>query len=148
MFVNPFVMSSSETCAIQNRSRYNENNGRNVNDIRLNPAAVGVPSKSVINTKQITETIAINAINLIFRTEQRISLEKRIIADLERFVKDKKFDLKVMPIGSATYGFGGYNTDINICLLNNDGKDVNCIPFFIRFISCFQLISYERQFSR
>lgn len=112
----------NSTDSFTNESRNNENHDGNVNNIRLNPAAAGIQSKSDINTKQITETMIPKAIDLIYRTVQRISQEEQIIADLERFVKDRKFDLKVVPFGSATYGFGGSKTDFNICLLNNDGK--------------------------
>lgn len=121
MFVNSLMKNSSDNSAIHNRSRNNEKNERNVSNIRLNPAAVGVQSKSDINMKQITETMISKAIDLISRTDQRIFREKQIVTDLKRFVNDKKFNLKVIPFGSATYGFGGSKTDFNICLLNNDG---------------------------
>lgn len=88
-----------------------------------------IQSKSGINMEQITQAMIPKAIDLIFRTVQRISHEIQIVADLERFLKEHNFDLKVMPFGSATYGFGGSNTDFNICLLNNGGNKIVYIRF-------------------
>lgn len=88
-----------------------------------------IQSKSGINMEQITQAMIPKAIDLIFRTVKRISHEIQIVADLERFLREHNFDLKVMPFGSATYGFGGSNTDFNICLLNNGGNKIVYIRF-------------------
>lgn len=92
---------------------------QNVN-LRLNPANV-IQTKNGINIDQITQAMVPKAIDLIFRTAHRVSQEMLIIADLKQFLREHKFDLKVMPFGSTTYGFGGAGTDFNICLLKNGG---------------------------
>lgn len=83
-----------------------------------------VPSVPVggIKWDQITEIMIPKAIDLIFRTPRRISQEIQIVADLELFLKEHKFNLQVMPFGSATNGFGGASTDFNICLFNKEGS--------------------------
>lgn len=84
--------------------------------------------KNGTNTEQILQAIVRKAIDLIFRTEQRIEQEAQILSDLECILTAHELNLTVMPFGSSTYGFGGPDTDFNICLLTKDGK------WFIFFI--------------
>lgn len=56
----------------------------------------------------------------ISRTPQRIAYETKIIDILSRYIEKFDSKLEAMPFGSATYGFGGRNTDFNI--LVNTGK--------------------------
>lgn len=96
-------------------------NREQIDNVRTTTAAV-IQSTNGINVDQITETVIPKAIDLIFRTPQRISQEMRIVTDLKQFLEEHKFNLKVMPFGSATYGYGGASTDFNICLLNKEGS--------------------------
>lgn len=124
---NQTSKSTENSMADKMSSGNNQNNKKTANNLQLVPVAV-TQSKNSINIEQITEAMIPKAIDLIFRTDQRISQETQIVADLEVFLKEHKFNLKVMPFGSATYGFGGTNTDFNICLLTNDG---NCLMFIL-----------------
>lgn len=86
--------------------------------IQANPV-VDIQSKNMIDIGKIAENIIPKAIELTTRTVQRISDEKQIIRDVVRILKGFDSNLKVMPFGSATYGFGGPDTNFNICLVNN-----------------------------
>lgn len=96
---------------------------RNINALPNTVALIH--SKNGINIEQISRAMIPRAVHLIFRTVQRISHEKQIVADLERFLEENNFNLKVMPFGSSTYGFGGANTNFNICLVKNEGSEKN-----------------------
>lgn len=75
------------------------------------------PTKSLIDSSNINEvavSIKTTAINIIFRTMERISHEMDIIGFLTRHLKAFDSKLELMPFGSSTYGFGGFSTDFNI----------------------------------
>lgn len=116
---NP-LFNLSDNLVIQS-NRNDKNNDRSVADDVPNPV-LAIQSQSGINIDQITHAMIPKAIDRIFRTVQRISHELQIVADLERLVKEHNFNAKVVPFGSSTYGFGGTNTDFNICLLNDGEK--------------------------
>lgn len=123
------VNSNTENQSAQRIRRRRQSRWDSVDDRRLvspapaNTTAVSEPNGNVpaIPVDQTIETTTQKAIDLIFRTPQRILQETKIIADLKEFVKKQKFNLQVVPFGSATYGFGGASTDFNISLLNNEG---------------------------
>ena len=89
--------------------------------IQSNPV-IDVQLKNVISIEKIAEAITPKAIDLTTRTSQRIFNEKQIIQDLSRLLQKFNSEFKVMPFGSATYGFGGIDTNFNICLING-GKN-------------------------
>lgn len=95
--------------------------------------------KNVIDMEKIAKAIIPKAMKLT-RIEQRISDEKQILDDLVRLLENFNKNLKVMPFGSATYGFGGCDTNFNICLVNDGNKNFHAsnsfhrILFFIMFI--------------
>lgn len=124
-----------------NDGRNTQNTAENVN-IRINPFAA-VQSKNDINVEQIAQTMIPKAIDTIFRTVQRISQENQIVADLEFFLKEHKFNLKVMPFGSATFGFGGIDTDFNMCLLLKDGNFLTIVYDSCRICSLFKLNDFR-----
>lgn len=96
-------------------------NTKSSDDIGANTVAE-VQLKNVIDIEKIAEAIIPKAIDLTTRTSQRISNEKKVIEDLLLLLKGFNSNLKVMPFGSATYGFGGPDTNFNICLVNKGDK--------------------------
>lgn len=79
--------------------------------------------KDVIDIGKIATEIIPKATELTNRNAQRIYHEKQIVTDLVRLLKNLDENLKVMPFGSATYGFSGSDTNFNICLVN-DGNEI------------------------
>lgn len=95
--------------------------------------------KNVIDMEKIAAAIIPKASELTTRTVQRIYNEKQIINDVERLLEIFNKNLKVMSFGSATYGFGGSDTNFNICLVNDGNK--------ILYTSiAFNLFSYINKF--
>lgn len=80
----------------------------------------------VIDANQFPRAIIASAIDLTSRTPQRIAHEKEIVKLL--MVQLMKFDstLRLLPIGSTTYGFGGSNTNFNI-LINAGNQNFACV---------------------
>lgn len=124
--IDNHVAASTVNAAHDNGDKNIQNTAKNVN-IRINPFAAIQAKSDKIDVEQIAVAMIPTAIDRIFRTVQRISQETQIVADLEGFLAERKLNLKVMPFGSATYGFGGIDTDFNICLLLNDG---NCLIMY------------------
>lgn len=90
-------------------------------DIQPNPVAAK-QLKDVIDVENTARAIIPKAADLTTRTIQRITDEKQIIVDVERMLEIFDANLKVMPFGSATYGFSGSDTNFNICLVS-DGNE-------------------------
>lgn len=78
--------------------------------------------KNAVSTEQILQAIIRKAIEMIFRTDERIEQEVQILLDLECIITAHELNLTVMPFGSSTYGLGGPDTDFNICLLTKNGE--------------------------
>lgn len=72
----------------------------------------------------ISRNIGANAIDLIFRSVQRISLEVQILDLLSRHLKGFDSTVQLVPFGSATYGFGGSRTDFNVLVVAETGGDI------------------------
>lgn len=67
-----------------------------------------------ITIDQISVFIKTTAVDLIFRTLERITHEMDLVQLLGRHLKAFDSKLELMPFGSSTYGFGGCSTDFNI----------------------------------
>lgn len=92
----------------------------------------------------ISRNIASNAIDLIFRSVQRISIEAQILELLSRHLKTFDLALQIMPFGSATYGFGGPRTDFNILVVAETGKYIFSISHVARIqLNLFGVMSYN-----
>lgn len=77
--------------------------------------------KNVINIEPVSQAISSKTVDLINRMVGRCFYEIEIVALLTRYLKIFNSTLKVMPFGSATYGFGGSSTNFNI-LVNAGNK--------------------------
>lgn len=93
--------------------------------ISSNPAIIQ-KLKNVINIEQVLRVIPSKMVDLINRTVERCFNEIEIFALLTRYLKTFDSTLKVMPFGSATYGFGGTTTNFNI-LVNAGNKVLHII---------------------
>lgn len=82
--------------------------------------------KNVINIEQFSRTISSKTVDLINRMVGRCFNEIEIVALLTRYLKIFNPSLKVMPFGSATFGFGGSTTNFNI-LVNAGNKNLHII---------------------
>lgn len=78
--------------------------------------------KDVINIDQVSRSMSSKTVDLINRMVGRCFHEIEIVALLTRYLKIFNSTLKVMPFGSATYGFGGSSTNFNI-LVNAGNKN-------------------------
>lgn len=110
------VTASTAICAGNNCDKNTQHTGKNGN-VRINQV-----KNDTVDAEHIAQAMIPKAIDRIFRTAQRIAHETQIVTELERFVAEHKLNMKVMPFGSSTYGFGGIDTDFNVCLLLNDGN--------------------------
>lgn len=93
-----------------------------------NPPNLTIPVKSKsltdsIQIDQLSTLIKTKAIDFIFRTMERISYEMDIVGLLTRQLKAYDSKLEMISFGSATYGFCGRNTDLN--LLASTGTNYN-----------------------
>lgn len=68
------------------------------------------------NIEVILREIPRTAVELVSRTALRVTYERDIVTCLERQFGTHFNALQLMPFGSATYGFGGPDTDFNILL--------------------------------
>lgn len=85
---------------------------------------------NVIDTEEISRNIVDKAINFMFRSVQRISIEVQILNLLLHHLKGFDSSLQIVPFGSATYGFGGSSTDFNILVIAETGnKYILCRVF-------------------
>lgn len=99
----------------------------NGKDIPLNPAATDVHQQvnldDLAQAESVSQAIADEIVNITTRTELRIESEFQIVDCLTRNLKAFNSALKMIPFGSATYGFGGSNTNLNILI--NSSKNVS-----------------------
>lgn len=70
--------------------------------------------KNVVDIKQVSRTIPSKTVDLINRIVGRCFHEIEIVALLTRYLRTFDSTLKVLPFGSATYGFGGSTANFNI----------------------------------
>lgn len=70
--------------------------------------------KSIIETDKVLQAMSLGAIDLVSRTENRIQNEMEIMRSLECYLKALNSSLKMVVFGSAAYGFGASNTNLNI----------------------------------
>lgn len=70
--------------------------------------------KNIIETDKVLPAMLLGAIDLVSRTENRIQNEIEIMRSLECYLKALDSSLKMVAFGSATYGFSGSNTNLNI----------------------------------
>lgn len=82
--------------------------------------------KNVIDIEQVLRVISSKTVDLINRMVGRCFHEIEIVALLTHYLKTFDPTLRVLPFGSATYGFGGSTTNFNI--LVNTGN-TNCDVF-------------------
>lgn len=86
-------------------------------------------TKAVMSRKkQIFEDIPATVAGFVSRTTHRISGERDIVNFLRSFFKAHSITVQMKPFGSATYGFGGSETDFNI-LVNISKKTESKFPF-------------------
>lgn len=62
----------------------------------------------------IFKTIKSQAEDFLFRSDERVSVEKQIINVLNQHMKSFDGKLKIQQFGSTYYGFGGVHTNLNI----------------------------------
>lgn len=79
--------------------------------------------ENVIDSKPVLQCIPSKMVALVHRTVGRCFDELKIVALLTRYLKSFDSTLKVMPFGSATYGFGASITNFNI-LVNAGNKKI------------------------
>lgn len=85
---------------------------------------------NMIDTEEISRKIVDKAINFMFRSVQRISLEVQILNLFLHHLKGFDSSLQILPFGSSTYGFGGSSTDFNILVIAGKGnKYIFCRVF-------------------
>lgn len=81
------------------------------------------------NQKSIFQDIPATAVEFVSRTARRISDERDIVDFMTRNLKIPSIFLRMMPFGSATYGFGGPDTDFNVLVnISMTGK----FSFFLK----------------
>lgn len=106
-------------------------NASSVSDITPISETVQIITKVVTdNKKMIFQDMPVTAVELVSRTALRMSDERDILQFLKRHLSANSIELQPMPFGSATYGFGGPETDFNI-LVNTSKKNSirKCSPF-------------------
>lgn len=91
--------------------------------IRMSDSNVGASINSKSNDiKKIEDIISVDVVNkrnkiemdeILSRSKARIKYEKEITGILSSFSKSNGTKMKLTPFGSATYGFGGTNTNLN-----------------------------------
>lgn len=77
--------------------------------------------KNVIQIEQVSRAIPSKTVDLINRMVGRCFHEIEIVALLTRYLRTFNSTFKLLPFGSATYGFGGSTTNFNI--LVNAGNE-------------------------
>lgn len=99
----------------------------------INLRSPSIPADAInwgnsIIVEQILQVTTANIINITSRTTQRISNEHKIVERLTNYLDEIDSALRIVPFGSATYGFGGANTDFNILI---DSSKKNMLHFFM-----------------
>lgn len=81
-------------------------------------SAVTTNLRNCINVDHVSRAVTAKIIDLTNRTAQRISNEKQILELLAGYLKQQQIDstVRLMPFGSATYGFDGSSTNFNILI--------------------------------
>lgn len=93
-------------------------------DIPSNSSATQTLTNVILtNIKQVFQEIPNIAVDLTSRNARRIAAERDIVACLKPHFNTYSTTLQSMIFGSATYGFGGPNTDFNILI--NTGLRTN-----------------------
>lgn len=89
--------------------------------------------KNIIETDKVLPAMLLGAIDLVSRTENRIQNEMEIMRSLECYLKALDSSLKMVAFGSATFGFGGSNTNLNILVDAGNFCTAVCIGRIIFF---------------
>lgn len=107
-------------------------NASSVSDITPISETVQIITKLVTdNKKMIFQDMPATAVEFVSRTALRLSDEQDILQFLKRHLSANSIELQPMPFGSATYGFGGPETDFNILLVHSSKQNSTrkCSPF-------------------
>lgn len=98
---------------------------------------------NVIDVKKVYHAIPAIAVDLVYRRVQRCFEELEIQALLTRYLNEFDSNLRVMPFGSATYGFGGSRTNFNILVDAGSSNliEIDLIHMTVQNILCpFQVV--------
>lgn len=123
----PAKRAALENRAVNGSSNINKNNSKASSIVDISPASSSIQTltNAVMSRKeQIFEDIPATAAEFVSRTAHRISDERDVLNCLKRYFSTHSITLQMMPFGSATYGFGGCETDLNI-LVNISEEKLN-----------------------
>lgn len=101
------------------------------------PNCVDIPSSTIVRSKlkdtieieQVFEAITAEIVYTTSRTVSRIKNEAQIVALLTHYLNKFNPMLELRTFGSATYGFGGANTNFNILVDAGRNYDFNSLTF-------------------
>lgn len=126
---NGIVVSTNSTAVDHNGSSSSRSKSSSID---IAPKRISTMKLvDVINVNQFPQTIVATAIDLTSRTHQRIFHEKQIVKLLMGELRKFDTTLRMLPFGSATYGYGGTDTNFNI-LVNAGNRNLH-IRFSQRF---------------
>lgn len=86
------------------------------NVIQIKPIDMFMTLGDLIRTNQCYESISLEMVNFMSRTNQRIQYEENILQILAKAVNSFDPLLKVATFGSVEYSFSGTNTNYNILI--------------------------------
>lgn len=109
----------------------------NIETMKNEKPNIAVDLSKIIRTSDVREPIKIEMENLMSRRD-RVNVEAKIIHVLSSHFKSIDPTLKVIPVGSSRYGFGGMSTDLN--LLIKTGKKL-----FAFYFSTFKITIFADQ---
>lgn len=114
--------NSSDSIVDNDTTSYDESVTKSIEIPKRESNAENLANAISSEAISISRNIGTKAIDLIFRSVQRISLEVQILDLLSRHLKGFDSTVRVVPFGSATYGFSGSSTDFNILVVTETGK--------------------------
>lgn len=97
--------------------------------------------EDVVEIEQVAQAISAGIIEITSRTTARVHNEKRIVTLLTQFLKVFDPTLEVISFGSATYGFGGAETNFNI--LVNTGEIHSTFLFNFSYFIGFNFMHFR-----
>lgn len=115
-------------------------NSKATNSVDVSPNSDTIQTLTQVimsNKAQIFQDIPVTSVEFVSRTVHRISDERDIVNLLKRHLNAHSIKLQTLPFGSATYGFGGAETDYNI-LVDISKKNHPKIPIFQISISIWE----------
>lgn len=86
------------------------------NVVNIKPIDTLMTLGDLIRTERCFEAISMEMIDFMARSDQRVQHEVNILKLVEGAVNAFDSALKLLPFGSAEYGFGGTNTNYNILI--------------------------------